>query len=48
MHVLPTGGTAAPAYNDVPGQLRLRRATRPVKEQIDASYEASLRYLEKL
>jgi len=48
LHVLPTGGTAAPAYNDVPGQLRLRRATRPVKEQIDASYEASLRYLEEV
>ena len=48
LHVLPTGGTAAPAYNDVPGQLRLRRATRPVREQIDASYGASLRYLEEV
>lgn len=47
LHVLPTGGTAAPAYNDVSGHLRLRRATRPVKEQIEASYEASLRYLDE-
>lgn len=48
LHVLPTGGTAAPAYNDVPGQLRLRRAARTVKDQIEAAYEASLRYLEEL
>jgi NTE family protein len=48
LHVLPTGGSAAPAYNDVPGQLRLRRATRTVTQQIDVSYEASLRYLQEL
>jgi NTE family protein len=47
LHVLPTGGSAAPAYNDVPGQLRLRRAMRTVEQQIEASYEASLRYLEE-
>jgi NTE family protein len=46
LHVLPTGGSAAPAYNDVPGQLRLRRIARTVQEQMDLSYEATLRYLE--
>ena len=46
LHVLPTGGSAAPAYNDVPGQLRLRRLGRSVGEQIDISHEATLRYLE--
>jgi NTE family protein len=45
LHVMPTGGSAAPAYNDVSGQLRIRRMTRTVQEQIDVSYEASLRYL---
>ena len=48
LHVLPTGGSAAPAYNDVPGQLRLRRMTRTVRQQIDVSYEASMRYLQEL
>jgi NTE family protein len=46
LHVLPTGGSAAPAYNDIPGQLRLRRLARSVKEQIEVSYEATSRYLE--
>ena len=45
LHVLPTGGTAAPAYNDIPGQLRIRRAMRTVEEQIDAAYGASIEYL---
>ncbi|HLY50989.1 MAG TPA: patatin-like phospholipase family protein [Solirubrobacteraceae bacterium] len=45
LHVLPTGGSAAPAYNDIPAQLRLRRAARTVREQIDSAYSASLRYL---
>ncbi len=45
LHVLPTGGSAAPAYNDIPGQLRLRRAARTVRQQIDSAYSASLRYL---
>ena len=46
LHVLPTGGSAAPAYNDLPGQLRYRRIARTVKQQIESSYEASLHYLE--
>jgi NTE family protein len=46
LHVLPTGGSAAPAYNDIPAQLRYRRIARTVKQQIESSYEASLRYLE--
>ncbi len=45
LHVLPTGGSAAPAYNDLAGQLRVRRMARGVQQQIDSSYEASLRYL---
>jgi NTE family protein len=44
VHVLPTGGTAAPAFDDVAGQLRARLPTR-VGEQIDAAYAASMRYL---
>lgn len=48
LHVLPTGGSAAPAYNDVTGQLRLRRIARSVPQQIEASYRASLRYLQEL
>jgi NTE family protein len=47
LHVMPTGGSAAPAYNDVAGQLRFRRAVRSVRQQIDVAYEASLRYLEE-
>jgi NTE family protein len=48
LHVLPTGGSVAPAYNDVSGQIRLRRIARSVAQQIDVSYEASLQYLEAL
>ena len=48
LHVLPTGGSAAPAYNDVAGQLRMRRIARSVEQQIDVSYSASLRYLQEL
>jgi NTE family protein len=48
LHVLPTGGSAAPAYNDLPGQLRVRRIARGVQQQIDSSYQASLRYLREL
>jgi NTE family protein len=48
LHVLPTGGSAAPAYNDVSGQLRIRRMIRTVQQQIDVSYEASLRYLREI
>jgi NTE family protein len=47
LHVLPTGGSAAPAYNDLSGQLRVRRMIRTVQRQIDSAYEASLRYLEQ-
>ena len=47
LHVLPTGGTAAPAYNDISGQLSLRRLARSVKRQIDAAYDASMHYLEE-
>jgi len=45
LHVLPTGGSVAPAYNDLSGQLRVRRIARTVQQQIDSSYEASLQYL---
>jgi NTE family protein len=45
LHVLPTGGSAAPAYNDLSGQLRVRRTIRTVQRQIDSAYEASLQYL---
>jgi NTE family protein len=48
LHVLPTGGSAAPAYNDISGQLRIRRSVSDVQRQIDASYEASIRYLDEL
>ena len=47
LHVLPTGGSAAPAYNDLSAQLALRRIARGVRRQIDSAYEASLRYLEE-
>ncbi len=47
LHVLPTGGSAAPAYNDLSGQLRVRRIARGVRQQIEASHEASLRYLQE-
>jgi NTE family protein len=46
LHILPTGGSAAPAYNDIPGQLRYRRIAGTVKRQIDSAHRASLRYLE--
>lgn len=47
VHILPTGGSAAPAYNDLSGQLLMRRAARTVQQQIDSSYTASLRYLKE-
>jgi NTE family protein len=47
LRVLPTGGSAAPAYNDLSGQLRFKRIARTVQQQIDTSYEASLRYLQE-
>jgi NTE family protein len=45
LHVLPTGGSAAPAYNDLSGQLRVGRMIRTVQRQIDSAYGASVRYL---
>jgi NTE family protein len=48
LHILPTGGSAAPAYNDLTAQLRIRRIARGVPQQIDSSYQASLRYLREL
>lgn len=47
LHVLPTGGTAAPAYSDVSAQLRVRRLARTVEQQIQGAYEASMRYLDE-
>ncbi|MGH2890361.1 MAG: patatin-like phospholipase family protein [Solirubrobacteraceae bacterium] len=47
LHVLPTGGSAAPRYNDLSAPLRLRRLATTVQRQIDSAYEASLRYLEE-
>ena len=48
LRVLPTGGSAAPAYNDVSGQLQVRRAARTIRDQIEISHQASLEYLERL
>jgi NTE family protein len=47
LHVMPTGGTAAPAYNDLSAQLRVRRVASTVEGQIEAAYTASLAYLEQ-
>jgi NTE family protein len=46
LHVLPTGGSSAPAYNDLYGQLQVRRLARSVERQIESAYEASMRYLD--
>jgi NTE family protein len=48
LHILPTGGSAAPAYNDLAGQLRVRRIARGIDRQIETSYQASARYLQAL
>jgi NTE family protein len=45
LHVMPTGGSAAPAYSDVTAQLRVGRLSRTVEQQIDGAYQASMRYL---
>jgi NTE family protein len=45
LHVLPTGGSAAPAYNDIAGQLQMRRTARNLDRWIDAAYSASMSYL---
>lgn len=47
LHLMPTGGSAAPAYNDIAGQLRFRRIARTVERQIETAYDASRRYLEQ-
>jgi NTE family protein len=47
LHVLPTGGSAAPAYNDLSAPLRMRRLASTVERQIDNAYEASRSYLER-
>jgi len=47
LHVLPTGGSVAPAYNDISAQLRVRRVAGSVERQIESAYEASMRYLER-
>lgn len=46
LHVMPTGGSAAPAFSDLPSQLRNRRVSVGLQRRIDSAYEASLRYLE--
>lgn len=45
LHVLPTGGSVAPAYNDLAGQIRLRRIATTVGRQIEISHQAALAYL---
>ncbi|MGZ4341664.1 MAG: patatin-like phospholipase family protein [Solirubrobacteraceae bacterium] len=47
LDVLPTGGTAAPTYDDVSAQLRVRRLARTVERQIQGAYDASMRYLDE-
>jgi NTE family protein len=44
VQVLPTGGTAAPAFDDIAGQVRSRLPSR-VSQQIDSAYEASMAVL---
>ena len=44
VHVLPTGGTAAPAFDDIPGQLRSRLPSR-AGDQIEAAHGATADYL---
>ena len=46
LHVMPTGGSAAPPYNDLGAQLRVRRITRSVQQQIEIAHQASSAYLE--
>ena len=36
-----------PAYNDLYGQLQVKRLARSVERQIESAYEASMRYLEE-
>jgi NTE family protein len=45
LHLLPTGGSVAPDYNDLVAQLRVGRIVRTIQRQIDSAYEASRHYL---
>ncbi len=45
LHLLPTGGSAAPAYNDLAAQIRMRRMASTVGQQIELSHQASVAYL---
>jgi NTE family protein len=47
LHVMPTGGSAAPAYNNVSAQLRVRRMARSVHQQIETAHAASSSYLDE-
>ncbi len=47
LHVLPTGGSAAPSYNDVAGPFKVRRLARSIRQQIGSAFEASMRYLDR-
>ena len=47
LHVLPTGGSVAPPYNDLSAPLRLRQLASTVERQIESAYQASLDYLEE-
>jgi len=47
VHVLPTGGSAAPAFNDLPGQLRNLRVEGGLQQRIETSRKASRHYLEQ-
>jgi NTE family protein len=48
LHVLPTGGSAAPPYNDPSAPLRLRQLASTTQRQITSAYAASVSYLESL
>jgi NTE family protein len=48
VHVLPTGGSAAPAFDDMLGQLRAARVGPQLGERIEAARQASAEYLEGL
>jgi NTE family protein len=48
LHVMPTGGSAAPPYNDLSAPIRLRRIARTVEQQIETAFEASRAYLRSL
>ena len=47
LHLMPTGGSAAPAYNNLTAQLRVRRMARSVHQQIETAHAASTSYLDE-